>query len=69
MALKTHPDKSNLDKKFFLFFLKAYRRIENIYNFRIKQQRDMYNTEYNTDMGDVTNEGDKMLLKKLNGKV
>ena len=68
MALKTHPDKSNLDKKFFLFFLKAYRRIENIYNFRIKQQRDMYNTEYNTDMGDVTNEGDKMLLKKLNGK-
>ena len=28
----------------------------------------MYNTEYNTDMGDVTNEGDKMLLKKLNGK-
>ena len=68
MALKTHPDKSNLDKKFFLFFLKAYKRIENIYNFRIKQQRDMYNTEYNTEMGDVTSEGDKMLLKKLNGK-
>ena len=68
MALKTHPDKSNLDKDFFLFFLSAYKRIENIYNFRIKQQRDMYNTEYNTDLGNVTNEGDKMLLKKLNGK-
>ena len=68
MALKTHPDKSNLDKKFFLFFLKAYRRIEHIFNFRIKQQMDMYNAEYTTDMGNVVSEGDKMLLKKLNGK-
>ena len=68
MALKTHPDKSRLDKNFFLFFLKAYRRIENIYNFRMKQEQDMYNTEYTTDVGNMTSEGDKMLLKKLNGK-
>ena len=68
MALKTHPDKSRLDKKFFLFFLKAYRRIENIYNFRMKQEQDMYNTEYTTNVGNITSEGDKMLLEKLNGK-
>jgi hypothetical protein len=68
MALKTHPDKSKLDKKFFLFFLKAYRRIENIYNFRIRQEQDMYNTEYTVDVGNVTSEGDRMLLNKLNGK-
>ena len=68
MALKTHTDKSRLDKKFFLFFLKAYRRIENIYNFRMKQEQDMYNTEYTTNVGNITSEGDKMLLEKLNGK-
>ena len=31
MALMTHPDKSNLDKDVFLFFLKAYKRLEEIY--------------------------------------
>ena len=36
IALKTHPDKSKLDKKFFLFFMKAYGRVEQIYNFRKK---------------------------------
>jgi len=68
IALKTHPDKSKLDKKFFVFFMKAYKRIEQIYNFRKKKEQDIYNAEYSLDTGDITNEGDKELLKKLDGK-
>ena len=68
MALMTHPDKSKLKKEIFMFFLEAYKRLEEIYKFRIKKNQNMYNTEYSTDMGDVTNEGDKLLLKKLHGK-
>ena len=68
MALKTHPDKSRLDMKFFIFFKKAYNRIEQIYNFRRKKEQDMFNTEYTLDTGDVTEEGEKELLKKLDGK-
>ena len=40
IALKTHPDKSGLDKKVFMFFLKAYKMCETIYNFRVKRQED-----------------------------
>ena len=36
MALKTHPDKSGLDEKIFIFFKNAYDRIEKTYNFRAK---------------------------------
>tara|TARA_B100001094_G_C18152605_1_gene784527 strand:- start:71 stop:958 length:888 start_codon:yes stop_codon:yes gene_type:complete len=68
MALKTHPDKSKLDQKFFVFFMRAYRRIEQIYEFRKKKEQDIYNVEYSLDTEDITNEGDKELLKKLNGK-
>ncbi len=68
MALKTHPDKSQLDQKFFVFFMRAYRRIEQIYEFRKKKEQDVYNVEYSLDTGDITEEGDKELLKKLNGK-
>jgi len=68
MALKTHPDKSKLDQKFFVFFMRAYRRIEQIYEFRKKKEQDVYNAEYSLDNGDITNVGDKELLKKLDGK-
>lgn len=68
MAMKTHPDKSQLDQKFFVFFMRAYRRIEQIYEFRKKKEQDVYNVEYSLDNGDITNEGDKELLKKLDGK-
>jgi len=68
MALKTHPDKSQLDQKFFVFFMRAYRRIEQIYGFRKKKEQDVYNVEYSLETGDITEEGDKELLKKLDGK-
>lgn len=33
MTLMTHPDKSKLDKKFFLFFSKAFKLLKQVYDF------------------------------------
>ena len=64
MALKTHPDKSKLDKEFFLFFMKAYKMLEAIYEYRYKKEQCAKNQKYTTE---VNNEN-KLLLKKLDGK-
>ena len=68
MMLKTHPDKSNLDKKYFLFFQKAYNKVKQVYEFRSKRKRDMRNVTYDKNTNDITNEGNKELLKKFNGQ-
>jgi hypothetical protein len=36
IVLKTHPDKSRLDNKYFIFFSKAYKRIQEIHEFQNK---------------------------------
>ena len=51
MVLMMHPDKSNLDKEYFLFFSKAYKILYSIYNFRDKSKLNdnmklNNNTEY-----------------------
>lgn len=48
IVLMTHPDKSNLDKKYFLFFSKAYKRLFFIYDFKQTQ-----NTDFNIEYDDV----------------
>lgn len=68
MTLKTHPDKSGLDPKIFIFFQKAYSRIKDIYEFRKKKEQNMYNTEYSDALGDVTTPGERKLLSKIHGK-
>ena len=64
IALKTHPDKSGLNKEFFLFYMKAYKMLEAIYNYRYKKQLCVKNQEYTVEV----NEANKNLLKKLDGK-
>ena len=68
MMLKTHPDKSNLDKKYFLFFQKAYNKVKQVYEFRSKRKKDMRNVTYDKNTNDITNAGNKELLKKFNGQ-
>ena len=48
MVLQTHPDKSSLDKQYFLFFSEAYKIIYSVYQFRHKSTSasNTYNTEY-----------------------
>ena len=36
IVMKTHPDKSRMDKKYFLFFSSAYKIIYSIHEFRDK---------------------------------
>jgi hypothetical protein len=44
-VLKTHPDKSNLPKEYFLFFTKAYRIVHQIYTIRHPVTNEHY-TQY-----------------------
>ncbi len=47
IVLSTHPDKSRLDKKYFLFFSKAYKILYEIYQFKHKSTNRKVE-EYNT---------------------
>ena len=40
IALKTHPDKSNLPKEYFMFFMKAFQIVQQIYYYRYKKFQD-----------------------------
>jgi hypothetical protein len=68
MALKTHPDKSGLDKEIFEFFLIAYKRLEKVYEFREKRKQNLYDVDYDKNTNDITNEGEKLLLEKAKKK-
>ena len=47
-VLKTHPDKSRLDKKYFIFFSNAYSKLLGIYQFqnKINTHKNVDSTEY-----------------------
>ena len=64
MALKTHPDKSQLHKDVFLFFMKAYKMLEAIFTYRFKKEQCAANVEYSAEI----NNENKLLLKNLEGK-
>lgn len=59
IVLKTHPDKSNLDKKYFLFFSSAYKILFQLYNF--KNRIESKNTEYYVE----EDENNKLLIQKV----
>ena len=49
-VLKTHPDKSNLDSKYFTFFSKAYKRLYSIYQFQNKGEGNIsFNSNNNNE--------------------
>ena len=47
IVLKTHPDKSGLDKEYFLFFSQAYKYLFKIH--QLRQSSTTTNTEYEKD--------------------
>ena len=50
IVLKTHPDKSQLEPKYFLFFSKAYKRLYSIYEFQNKSsKKEIKDVDYFTD--------------------
>ena len=60
IVLKTHPDKSGLDKEIFLFYCKAFRILKNINDFKNKEEKCTYSkyikSEYINDLDNETNE-------------
>ena len=64
-VLASHPDKSGLDKSYFLFFSSAYKILFNIYNFREKHSSltnlNNYNENYNADK----DEENELLIHKI----
>ena len=62
-VMQTHPDKSGLDKKYFLFYCKAFRIIKNIYDFKNKKiSSPNYDIEYLAENGD---KGKRLLVENL----
>lgn len=51
MVLKTHPDKSNLSKDYFLFFTKAYRIVHQIYTIRNPSVKEHYTERIHKNTG------------------
>ena len=63
IVLKTHPDKSRLDAKYFLFFSKAYKTIYSIYSFKNNsEKKNIESLSYNSEETDT--EGMKKKLNK-----
>jgi hypothetical protein len=52
ILLRTHPDKSNLEPKFFIFYSSAYNKLNTIYEFQNKtiKNNNNINTEYKNDI-------------------
>jgi hypothetical protein len=69
-VVQIHPDKSGLDKKFFLFYCKAYRAVKNIYEYRNKRDNQLNNSnakiEYLAESEDDA--GKRHLIENLQKK-
>ena len=71
IVLKTHPDKSKLESKYFLFFSKAYKRLYGIYEFQNKSTKKVgdSNEYFSNEKFDILNnmfEKDKSLKGEKN---
>lgn len=63
-VMSLHPDKSGLDKKYFLFYCKALRIIKNIYDFKSKRlTKPEKNIEYLA--GNDEDKGKQLLVDNL----
>jgi hypothetical protein len=67
IALKTHPDKSGLESKYFIFFSKAYKCLVKIFKYRFlreRQNRELH--ENNVYIPEKMGDEKKHYLQKLN---
>jgi hypothetical protein len=70
IVLKTHPDKSNLENKYFIFFTEAFRKLKEIYEFQNKTnrkntQQDGYTADVEHTNTYINGENKKVLDKML----
>jgi len=62
IALKMHPDKSSLPKEYFIFFMRAYQLLRQIYEFRHREDEAGRSRAPDTDLG----EDERIILENLN---
>ena len=67
VVLKMHPDKSNLDKEYFLFFTKAYRIIYQIYAMRHESAQGYHVQEYSELIAPGGCSADRLNGESVNG--
>jgi hypothetical protein len=67
MVIKMHPDRANIDNKYFIFFNKAYKTVEKVYYFKKKKQQDAHDIEYSY-LNDNIKKDEQLLAQKLKGK-
>ena len=60
VVLKTHPDKSGLDKDYFLFFSQAFKYLLKIY--QLRQSSSITNTEYDNNDLDCSFKSEHTIL-------
>lgn len=70
MVLRLHPDKSGLDKDYFLFYCKAYRMIKNIYDIKNKRLESLDDNNATVkymaeDHDDFDSKGKRQLLDEV----
>lgn len=68
IVLMTHPDKSKLDKKYFLFFKEAYKILYSIYEFRYKSSENKNKTYEEISYASLENKEKTELLKNVKEK-
>ena len=68
VALKTHPDKSGLDKNIFMFFVKAYNMLVSVYKFKNKTEKEVVNKDYTDTDIDHDDRNVELLKMTMKGK-
>jgi hypothetical protein len=61
-VIAVHPDKSGLDKSYFIFFHKAYTLLDTVYKFKQKAQQNMSETMKFSDIMESMEETDKKII-------
>ena len=70
IVLKTHPDKSGLDKKYFLFYGHAYKVLKNLFEFKNKHTSKLNEEKSKIEYLALSDEdkGKKLLVENLSNK-
>jgi len=63
-VVAVHPDKSGLDKEYFLFFHKAYSLLSSVHSFKRKAQANMYEPQSFENILESLEDTDKRILVK-----
>lgn len=66
VVLMTHPDKSKLPNKYFLFYSNAYKLIYHVHEFRCKSKKS-FDDDYGVIVQD-SNDSNNELIKQMNKK-